>query len=78
MRRRLGKWLKDQNNRDIAKMAAAALAALAAAIWTVFTFAVERPAAPGISANSGAVAAGRDASGNTITYTAPAPPAVKP
>lgn len=78
MRRRIWSWLKRADNRDVVKMSAAALAALIAGTWALFTFVVDHEAAKGISAGSGAVAAGRDASGNTIIYSSPPTPSVKP
>jgi len=81
MHRTVWNWLRRQDNRDVAKMTAAALTAIVAGGWAIFTFAVDhRNHSPtqNISANSGAVAAGHDASGNNITYTSPVTRAIKP
>jgi hypothetical protein len=78
MRRKTWSWLKRADNRDVVKMSAAALAALVAGTWALFTFVVDHEVPKGISASSGAVAAGRDASGNSIINTAPPTPAAKP
>ena len=78
MRQPIWSWLKRQDNRDVVKMVAAALAAVVAGGWAIFTFAVDHGASPSISASSDSVAAGHDATGNRITNVPPAAPKAKP
>jgi hypothetical protein len=67
MWQRLWSWIKKKDNKDLVKMAEAALVTIIAGGWAVFTFVVDHQAPRGISATSGAAAAGHDANGNTIT-----------
>jgi hypothetical protein len=65
-------WLRDDKNREIIKMTAAGLAAIAAGSWAVLTFVADRTPSATITAGTGGLAAGRDISNNTITQTQPA------
>jgi hypothetical protein len=72
---------KNDANRDLVKMGAAALAAVVAAVWAVLTFTVDRHAkpTPAVSADHGSIAAGHDANNNTINgAVAPVSPGTKP
>ncbi len=77
----LRQWLRNDANRDLVKMSAAALAAVVAAVWAVLTFAVDHHAkpTPPIAADHGSIAAGHDASNNIINgAVAPVSPGTKP
>jgi hypothetical protein len=74
-------WLRDDKNRDILKMIGGALTVLVAAGWAVLTFVADRHSSGAVTAGPGAIAAGHDISGNTITLAPPgsaAPPAAPP
>ena len=69
--------MRSEDNREVVKIAATTVTAIVGAGWVLFTFVVEHRSAAdkappqSISATAGAVAAGRDASGNTITVAPP-------
>jgi hypothetical protein len=74
------RWIKNDANRDLVKMGAAALAAVVAAVWAVLTFAVDHHAkpTPTIAADHGSIAAGHDANNNIINgAVAPVSPGTK-
>jgi hypothetical protein len=67
-------WLGEAHHQQILKFVGGAIAALAVALWTVFTFfyspqtpdpASDEP--PRVSADEGSVAVGGDVKGSTIT-----------
>lgn len=72
--RGLWAWLGEPRNQQILKFTGGAIAALAVALWTVFTFfySVQPPKAPSeetptVSADDGSIAVGGDVKGSTIT-----------
>lgn len=70
---KLWSWLKSPDNRDIVKMAAGGLAALVVGAWGIYTFKAAHSSGQRVSATSGGVAAGRDASNNVVSMTSAAP-----
>jgi hypothetical protein len=77
--KRIWKWIRDDVNRDMVRMGAAAFAAIVAGTWAVLTFAVDHhpPSTTSVSASNGSVAAGHDVTNATIRSSETYPESAK-